>query len=257
VQACLAEFVAFGDAKNKALNLLLTSCASGAEHFDMLIPSANSFPGAPLLTIRREYFMKILRGDKSFEFRSDVPRLRTQLRSSSILVLRAGRTPGFPYMVVEVAKQRRVPLEEVKRFHGEDIGEMFDHQTAVLGIKLGRILEVWDPTGFHFFRLDFASKISPGKQLSLTDEQKLRTQQVPLSFKPQNLLRRQVRALPPQSLEECFARLPAIFGMARKAAGELEAHGHKPLLWQNRSLFWRRAELQSFCIELATCRHMS
>lgn len=30
---------------------------------------------------------------------------------------------------------------------------------------------------------------------------------VPLSFKPQNLVRRPVRDLPPQSLEECFARL--------------------------------------------------
>lgn len=235
----MAEFAAFGDAKKKSVHLLLTTCQSGAEHFDLLIPRSCNYPGIPVCVVQRKFFLDILRGEKTWEFRDQPASAKAEgkLTEAKHVVVRAGRTPGYPYMVVEVDKTRPVPLEEVIRRHG-DVHDFFK-SGHVLGLKLGRIVEVVDHTDRHYFRVNFSTKISPLDQAPLTREQKMREEQVPLSFTAHSIVRRPIRELQSQTLAEAFHRFNEAFVIAKSVADVLTNRGHKPLLWQNDTLSWQ------------------
>ena len=159
-------------------------CENGAEHFDLLVPPCYNHPGIPVCVVMRKFFLQILSGKKTWEFRDQPVSAKANATFYEVkhVVLRAGRTPGFPYLVAEVEKVRPFPLEEVFRLHGDEVDKNFFKSGNVLAVKLGRIVEVVDHTDRVYFRTKWASKISPMEQVPLTREQKMREEQVPLSF---------------------------------------------------------------------------
>ena len=219
-------------------------CESGAEHFDLLVPPCYNHPGIPVCVVMRKFFLQIVSGQKTWEFR-DHPvsaKAASTFYEADHIVVRAGRTPGFPYLVAEVEKVRPFPLEEVFRLHGDDVDTSFFKSGQVLAVKLRRVVEVVDHTGRMYFRAKFASKISPLEQVPLTMEQKMREEQVPLSFTAHSIVRRPIRELKSQTLAEAFRNFNEAFGIAKHEADILTKGGHKPLLWQNDNLTWQRAQ---------------
>ncbi|CAE7300676.1 RAD54 [Symbiodinium microadriaticum] len=66
---------AFGRPEDRHVDLLLCSCESGAEHFDLLIPTVS--PNLPkAFKIKARYFDDILDGQKKVESRTDTQKLR-------------------------------------------------------------------------------------------------------------------------------------------------------------------------------------
>ena len=83
---------AFGRPEDRHVDLLLCSCESGAEHFDLLIPTVS--PNLPkAFKIKARYFDDILDGQKKVESRTDTQKLRKMLHHAAARLRSGKRMP--------------------------------------------------------------------------------------------------------------------------------------------------------------------
>ena len=113
----------------------------------------------------------------------------------------------------------------IAKFGAWQAKQLFGNAETVLAIQLGKILELWDPKEHQFMRS------------TVSVSHRYRQEAVPLSFADSDMWRVAMQKMTCQSLGEGAARLVHVtIRVAREFAKGLIAEGHKPLLFQNRTL---------------------
>ena len=144
---------AYGRPEDRHADLLLCSCESGAEHFDLLIPTVS--PNLPkAFKIKATYFRDILDGQKKVEFRTDTEKLRKMLRGEDYITLQLGYAAASecPYMIVRIDRVAwDMPEDTLRNWGINDVPV----KGRIAFIYIRSIEEVWYPktlrrTGVNF-----------------------------------------------------------------------------------------------------------
>lgn len=193
---------------------------------------ARAFSGLCVLSIQRQWFDKIIAGEKTSEYREDTSRIKT-IASHRFLMLRNGRTPKDPYIVVEILNSEVVSRDHVASQIGQEAVEsLFKSDVPIRAIALGRVMEVWDPKRGMFRKGDdkelgwnMSATTSPGKHSMRMPN----VGPLPVDLHVQQLKRRPVSSLPTMDLEEASERIIHCLKRMKQDAGS-------GLLWEGKTI---------------------